>query len=111
MNEYVKLTDDHTKAVAALLRSGATEREVTAKLYDGKPTYGPDNGLQGKDNILYQLMNSYGVTLDGKLAHAYERGFYFMHDMLELITRDKAYRMGAMEAFQRLGTISWGDPR
>lgn len=111
MNECVKFTDDRTKAIAALLRAGTTEREVTAKLYEGKPTYGPGNGLEGKDNILYLLMNTYGVALDSKLAHSYERGFYFQHDMLELITRDKAYRMGGMEAFMRLGTVSFGDPR
>ncbi|PZT94145.1 hypothetical protein [Sphingomonas sp.] len=111
MNDHVFNIDERTKAVAALLRADTTEREVTSKLYEGKPTYGPGNGLEGKDNILYILMNNYGVALNGKLAHAYERDFYFQQDMLELITRDKAYRMGSMEAFQRLGTISWGEPR
>lgn len=111
MDKYVTYTDDHTKAVATLLRSGATEKAVTAKLYEGKPSYGSDNGLEGRDKILYILMNKYGVALDGKLAHAYERGFYFKSDMLELIMRDKAYRMGAAEAFARLGTISFGEPR
>jgi len=111
MKEYVIFTDDRTKAIAALLRAGTNEQKVTAKLYEGKPSYGPGNGLEGKDNILYLLMNSCGVELDGELAHAYERGFYFKQDMLELITRDKAYRMGATEAFKRLRTLSFGDPR
>ena len=96
--------------IGSMIREGKSEAEITKALYASRPSYGPGNGLDGRDNILYLLMLD-GVEINRVLAHAYEHNFYFDVELLSLITRHKRYRMAVTEARLMLGSVSYGAPR
>lgn len=104
-NHYV-YDDPTTVAIAQMIRAGAMEAELTTALFEMTTLYA-GGILFGKENILHRLITD-GQPINEKLAHAYERGFYFSTAMLGLVAVDFTYDMAVTEARARLNTDEEG---